>query len=156
MAFCKACGAEVGGATFCPKCGASQGASAVPGCGSAVEQPVKDWRKMWRERLLRARMAYGTYISIDRQAAVCQISRGAVHRAEHRIFCRVVGILDHQRHANGDHRSVAFPHRSFELLFLAPVIGIGFIVIWIFMMVKAYKPRKIQAPRHREYGRRNG
>jgi uncharacterized membrane protein len=30
MAFCKACGTEVGGASFCPKCGASQTASAVP------------------------------------------------------------------------------------------------------------------------------
>jgi uncharacterized membrane protein len=30
MAFCKACGTEVGGAAFCPKCGASQTASAVP------------------------------------------------------------------------------------------------------------------------------
>ena len=26
MAFCKACGQEIGTATFCPKCGASQGA----------------------------------------------------------------------------------------------------------------------------------
>jgi uncharacterized membrane protein len=30
MAFCKACGQEIGTATFCPKCGASQGAAAVP------------------------------------------------------------------------------------------------------------------------------
>ena len=30
MAFCKACGTELGGAAFCPKCGASQMASAVP------------------------------------------------------------------------------------------------------------------------------
>jgi uncharacterized membrane protein len=30
MAFCKACGSELGGASFCPKCGASQSASAVP------------------------------------------------------------------------------------------------------------------------------
>ncbi len=30
MAFCKACGSELGGAVFCPKCGASQSASAVP------------------------------------------------------------------------------------------------------------------------------
>jgi uncharacterized membrane protein len=30
MAFCKACGSELGGAAFCPKCGASQSASAVP------------------------------------------------------------------------------------------------------------------------------
>src|ERR1700675_1850389 len=30
MAFCKACGTELVGAAFCPKCGASQPASAVP------------------------------------------------------------------------------------------------------------------------------
>jgi uncharacterized membrane protein len=28
MAFCQACGTEVSGAAFCPKCGASQGAAA--------------------------------------------------------------------------------------------------------------------------------
>jgi len=30
MAFCKACGQEIGTATFCPKCGASQGTAAAP------------------------------------------------------------------------------------------------------------------------------
>ena len=30
MAFCKACGQEIGTATFCPKCGANQSAAAVP------------------------------------------------------------------------------------------------------------------------------
>jgi uncharacterized membrane protein len=30
MAFCKACGTDVGGAAFCPKCGANQGAVAAP------------------------------------------------------------------------------------------------------------------------------
>jgi uncharacterized membrane protein len=30
MAFCKACGQEIGTATFCPKCGASQSAAAAP------------------------------------------------------------------------------------------------------------------------------
>jgi uncharacterized membrane protein len=30
MAFCKACGQEVGTATFCPKCGANQAAAATP------------------------------------------------------------------------------------------------------------------------------
>jgi uncharacterized membrane protein len=29
MAFCKACGQEIGAATFCPKCGASQSATAA-------------------------------------------------------------------------------------------------------------------------------
>jgi uncharacterized membrane protein len=30
--------------------------------------------------------------------------------------------------------------------FLAPLIGIAFIVIWIFMMVKAYKHEKYKLP----------
>lgn len=30
MAFCKACGQEIGTATFCPKCGANQAATATP------------------------------------------------------------------------------------------------------------------------------
>ncbi len=30
MAFCKACGQEVGTATFCPKCGANQASAATP------------------------------------------------------------------------------------------------------------------------------
>jgi uncharacterized membrane protein len=29
MAFCKACGTELGGAAFCPKCGAGQGGAVV-------------------------------------------------------------------------------------------------------------------------------
>jgi uncharacterized membrane protein len=36
MAFCSSCGAEVGGAAFCPKCGAAQGAASAPAGGSAV------------------------------------------------------------------------------------------------------------------------
>lgn len=30
MAFCKACGQEIGTAAFCPKCGAAQGATSTP------------------------------------------------------------------------------------------------------------------------------
>ncbi len=30
MAFCKSCGQDIGSANFCSKCGASQGAAAVP------------------------------------------------------------------------------------------------------------------------------
>ena len=36
MAFCKACGTELGGAAFCPKCGASQSATTVPAAPSSV------------------------------------------------------------------------------------------------------------------------
>src|SRR3984885_12992205 len=42
MAFCSACGSDVGGAAFCPKCGAAQGAAAAtaPAGGPAVASPT--------------------------------------------------------------------------------------------------------------------
>jgi uncharacterized membrane protein len=36
MAFCKACGQEIGTATFCPKCGANQSAAVTPAAGTAA------------------------------------------------------------------------------------------------------------------------
>ncbi len=36
MAFCKACGQEVGTATFCPKCGANQSATTAPAAAPAA------------------------------------------------------------------------------------------------------------------------
>src|SRR5579862_10055086 len=41
MAFCSACGSDVGGAAFCPKCGAAQGAAATgPAGGGVVAAPT--------------------------------------------------------------------------------------------------------------------
>jgi uncharacterized membrane protein len=36
MAFCKACGQDIGTAAFCPKCGAAQGAAAAPAAPAAA------------------------------------------------------------------------------------------------------------------------
>jgi uncharacterized membrane protein len=36
MAFCKACGQEIGTATFCPKCGANQSAAVTPAAAPAA------------------------------------------------------------------------------------------------------------------------
>jgi uncharacterized membrane protein len=36
MAFCKSCGQEIGTATFCPKCGASQSASVAPAATAPI------------------------------------------------------------------------------------------------------------------------
>src|ERR1700726_131068 len=41
MAFCKACGSEVGSAAFCPKCGASQNAATV-GVASASSEGLAE------------------------------------------------------------------------------------------------------------------
>lgn len=38
MAFCASCGNDVGGAAFCPKCGAAQ--AATPGAASATATPA--------------------------------------------------------------------------------------------------------------------
>jgi uncharacterized membrane protein len=39
MAFCTSCGQEVGGAVFCPKCGASQSATASGLAPASTAQP---------------------------------------------------------------------------------------------------------------------
>jgi uncharacterized membrane protein len=40
MAFCKACGQEIGTATFCPKCGANQSAAVTP-AAAPVASPTE-------------------------------------------------------------------------------------------------------------------
>src|SRR5260370_37830482 len=40
MAFCLACGQEIGTASFCPKCGASQGAATAPAAAVAAASPT--------------------------------------------------------------------------------------------------------------------
>ena len=40
MAFCSACGSDVGGAAFCPKCGAAQGAAAPASASAAAPPPA--------------------------------------------------------------------------------------------------------------------
>jgi uncharacterized membrane protein len=40
MAFCRACGQDAGDASFCPKCGAPQGASQAAAQNSAVAAPA--------------------------------------------------------------------------------------------------------------------
>jgi uncharacterized membrane protein len=43
MAFCKACGQEIGAATFCPKCGASQSAAvATSGAPAASTEGIAE------------------------------------------------------------------------------------------------------------------
>jgi hypothetical protein len=43
MAFCKACGQEIGAATFCPKCGASQSAAvATSGLPAAPTEGIAE------------------------------------------------------------------------------------------------------------------
>jgi uncharacterized membrane protein len=41
MAFCKACGQEIGTATFCPKCGANQAAAVTPAAAPAAASPTE-------------------------------------------------------------------------------------------------------------------
>ena len=40
MAFCKACGQDAGDSSFCPKCGAAQGAAPGGAASSAVAAPT--------------------------------------------------------------------------------------------------------------------
>ena len=147
MAFCKACGAELGGAAFCPKCGASQSAS-------AAAAPVAVAQSSTNEGLaenVAGTLAYAfgwisglIFLLIDKrpfvkfhaaQSIALNIAFFAVWLAFWIISAMLTVIT----------AALHFPIGVLSF-FLAPVIGIGFIVIWIFMMVKAYGHQKYKLP----------
>ena len=149
MAFCKACGTDVAGAAFCPKCGVSQGAVAVPVAPAAAGS--SDSPTAGIEENIAGLLCYlFTWISglvfllIDKRPFV------RFHAAQSIALCVcgfvvgigfwiVVGIITFVL------ALIKIPV-GFLLVFLWPVIGIGFFAFWIFLMYKAYQHEKYKLP----------
>ena len=131
MAFCKSCGQDIGTANFCPKCGASQSASAAP-----VAAPIAASSEGLAENvagLLCYALGWVTgliFLLIDKRPWV------KFHAAQ---SIAVFGGLTIIR---------------IGLLFMTHFLGwgiqallglIGF-VLWIFLMVKAYQHETVRIP----------
>jgi uncharacterized membrane protein len=131
MAFCKACGQEIGDATFCPKCGANQGAAVT-----APAVPVAPSTEGLAENvagLLCYALGWVTgliFLLIDKRPWV------KFHAAQ---SIAVFGGLTIIR---------------IGLVFMGHWIGwgifgliglVGF-VLWIFLMIKAYQHETIRIP----------
>ncbi len=131
MAFCKSCGQDIGTAAFCPKCGASQSVAATP-----VAAPIPASSEGLAENvagLLCYSLGWVTgliFLLIDKRPWV------KFHAAQ---SIAVFGGLTIIR---------------IGLLFMSHflgwaifgLIGLVSLVLWIFLMVKAYQHQTVRIP----------
>jgi uncharacterized membrane protein len=147
MAFCKACGQDAGEASFCPKCGAAQGALPVGGAQSvAVAAPASDSATAGMEENVAALVSYIfgwitglIFLLIDKRAFV------KFHAAQSIAFniCIIpiwIGlwivwfIIAH------------IPLIGLLGLVIFPIFGLAVFATWIFLMYKAYSHEMFKLP----------
>ena len=139
MAFCKSCGQEIGAATFCPRCGASQAASASPASAPSVTPAASPTEGLQENvaGLLCYALGWVTgliFLLIDKRPFV------KFHAAQSIV---VFGGLTVIRIA------LVFMHGMFGGFFgwgLLSLIGLLGLILWVFLMVKAYQHETFRVP----------
>jgi uncharacterized membrane protein len=138
MAFCKACGSELGGAAFCPKCGASQSASAVP-VGAAPAASSEGLAENVAGLLCYA-LGWLTgiiFLLIDKRPFV------RFHAAQSIV---VFGALTIIRIGLGIIMGIG-GFVGFGLwALISMVLGLLGVVLWILLMIKAYQHELFRVP----------
>ena len=141
MAFCKACGQEIGTATFCPKCGASQGAVAAPTATPAAVSPTEGIQENVAGLLCYA-LGWLTgiiFLLIDKRPWV------KFHAAQSIVVFGGLTIL---------RIGLIFLHGMLGggvigwgvLGMIGFVIGLLMFILWILLMVKAYQHETFRVP----------
>ena len=137
MAFCKACGQEIGSANFCPKCGANQSATAAP---AAIPTPTAAPTEGLQENIagllcyVLGLITGIIFLLIDKRPFV------KFHAAQSIV---VFGGLFVIRIALG------FLHGligGFVGIGLYGLIGIVGFILWILLMIKAYQHEMFRVP----------
>jgi uncharacterized membrane protein len=138
MAFCKACGQEIGTATFCPKCGASQGAAAAPaGAPAASTASPTEGLQENVAGLLCYVLGWVTgliFLLIDKRPWV------KFHAAQSIV---VFGGLTVLRIA------LAFMGGLFGGFFgwgIFALLGLVGVILWVLLMIKAYQHETFRVP----------
>lgn len=142
MAFCKACGQDIGSANFCPKCGANQSATAAAAPVSPAASPTEGLPENVAG-LLCYLPAVGWIISlilflIDKRRFVKfhAVQSLAFHVALIVIYF-ALGIFMGMLH---------LMHIFFLGLFLYPLLWLATFVILILLMVKAHSHEEYKLP----------
>jgi uncharacterized membrane protein len=141
MAFCQACGQEVGTASFCPKCGAAQGAASTP----AAAAPAATGTEGLQENIAGLLCYFFGWVSglifllIDKRPFVR--FHGAQSIALNLalfgiwilfwIVSALLTVITAMLH---------FPI-GFLSFFLFPLIGLGFLAVWIYCMYQLIRGR---------------
>lgn len=142
MAFCKACGQEIGTATFCPKCGANQGAAAtpvaVPGASAAPATAGIDENVAG---LLCYAVGWVTgiiFLLIDKRPFV------RFHAAQSIVVFGGLTVLRIALAMMSGMTGGLIGYGMFSMLSL--LIGLLGLVLWIFLMIKAYQHETFKVP----------
>lgn len=147
MAFCKACGQEIGDAGFCPKCGASQSGSAAPVAAStSAESPTAGMEENVAGLLcyLFGWVSGLIFLLIDKRPFVRFHAAQAI--ALSLVFIPVwILYLIFSFILTAITAALHFPI-GFLSFFLFPLIGFAFLLAFIFCMYKAYQHEKYKLP----------
>lgn len=150
MAFCKACGSELGGAAFCPKCGASQAAVAAPGAAAPVtsaDSPTAGMEENvagllcylfgWVSGLIFLLIDKRPFVKFHAAQSIALTLSFILVWIAFWIATFILGII-----------TTAIFHFpiGFLMVFLLPLVGIGFLLAYIFCMYKAYQHEKFKLP----------
>jgi len=132
MAFCSACGADTGGAAFCPKCGAAQGGAAAPSAAAAsptagIQENVAGllcYIFGWISGLIFLLIDKRPFVKFHAaQSIAFNIAIFAIYVA-FGIVSFVLTMITSMLH---------FPV-GFLMVFLWPIIGVGVLIAWIYLM----------------------
>jgi uncharacterized membrane protein len=140
MAFCPSCGQEVGGASFCPKCGANQ--VAVPAGGGAVAVAATSEGLAENVAGLLCYLAGWItgiiFLLIDKRPWVrFQAAQSIVVFAGLTVVQIALSVMS----------STIGGLLGFGLMsMLGLLIGLVTFVLWILLMVKAYKHETFKVP----------
>jgi uncharacterized membrane protein len=146
MAFCASCGQEVGSASFCPKCGAAQGAApaATSAGASGAVAPAAASSEGLAENVagllcyLAGWITGIVFLLIDKRPWV------RFHAAQ---SIAVFGGLTVIQIALSVMSSTIGGLLGFGLMsMLGLLIGLLTFVLWIFLMIKAYKHETFKVP----------
>jgi uncharacterized membrane protein len=141
MAFCSACGQEIGNASFCPKCGASQGAAATaPAAVVAAASPTAGLDENvagllcyilgWVTGLIFLLIDKRPFVKFHAAQAIA-MSIGVI------VLYIVLGIFVGMLHVM---------HLGLLALLFYPLLGLLIFALWIFVMYKAYQHEKFKLP----------
>ena len=138
MAFCKACGQDIGSANFCPKCGANQSAAVSPAVAGSA--PSTEGLQENVAGLLSYALGWLTgiiFLLIDKRPFV------KFHAAQSIV---VFGGLMVIRIAFGFmHGMAGFIGWGFFGM-ISLLLGLVTLVLWVLLMVKAYQHEMFKLP----------
>lgn len=131
MAFCKSCGQDIGAASFCPKCGANQGAAVTPAPAAIVAS--SDGLAENVAGLLCYALGWVTgiiFLLIDKRPWV-KFHAGQSIAVFGGLTIIRIGIIF---------------MGSFIGWGIFALIGLIGLVLWIFLMIKAYQHETVRIP----------